>query len=414
MLHTSPLHRLILDNGITLIVNENPTTDLIAGKLFLKNGGSRWESLDKAGLSHLLATLLTKGTTHQTAIEIAEIVESMGASLGADVTNDYFYLSLKSISADFPKLLNLASEIMRSPLFPPKEISLEKELTQRNIRSQLEQPFNVAFSQLRTALYPDHPYGCSVLGTQETVANLTQEDLFNYHGTHFRPDHLVISLSGRITVDIAQEIVSSLFDSWKVPDSPFPTLQLPALSHQPTQQQTTQDTQQSIVMLGYLSASVKDEDYPVLKLLSTYLGNGLSSRLFVELREKKGLAYDVSAFYPTRLDLAPFVMYMGTAPENTQVAIEGLQAEADRLVQEELSSMELKSAKNKLLGQYALGKQTNGEIAQLNGWYETLELGLEFDQIFQDEIAAITPQQVHGKARKYLQYPYLSLVGPTV
>ncbi|MGK7944256.1 MAG: M16 family metallopeptidase [Microcystaceae cyanobacterium] len=412
MLDTSPLHRLILDNGITLIVNENPTTDLIAGRLFFKNAGSCWESLDQAGLSHLLATLLTKGTTHQTAVEIAETVESMGASLGADVTNDYFYLSLKSISADFSKLLALASDIVRSPLLPPHEISLEKELTQRNIRSQLEQPFNVAFSQLRSALYPDHPYGFSVLGTQETVANLSQEDLFNYHRTHFRPDHLIISLSGRITLEKAQEIVSSIFAPWEVPNTSFPTLELSTLSHQPSQQQTTQETQQSIVMLGYLSASVKDEDYPILKLLSTYLGNGLSSRLFVELREKKGLAYDVSAFYPTRLDLAPFIMYMGTAPENTQVAIEGLQAEADRLCQQELSPIELKAAKNKLLGQYALGKQTNGEIAQLNGWYETLELGLDYDQIFQDAIAAITAEQIHAIAQKYLQSPYLSLVGP--
>jgi predicted Zn-dependent peptidase len=217
MLDTSPLHRLVLDNGITLIVNENPTTDLISGKLFFKNAGSRWESLDKAGLSHLLATLLTKGTTHQTAVEIAETVGSMGASLGADVTNDYFYLSLKSISADFPQLLALASDILRSPLFPPHEISLEKELQIRNIRSQLEQPFNVAFSQLRTAIYPDHPYGISVLGTQETVENLSQEDLFNYHATHFRPDHLIISLSGRITVNNAQEIVSSIFGTFQDP-----------------------------------------------------------------------------------------------------------------------------------------------------------------------------------------------------
>jgi predicted Zn-dependent peptidase len=165
-------------------------------------------------------------------------------------------------------------------------------------------------------------------------------------------------------------------------------------------------------MLGYLSPSVKQEDYATLKLLSTYLGNGLSSRLFVELREKRGLAYDVSAFYPTRLDTSQFVIYMGTAPENTKVALEGLRYEAERLCSSELSSEELQAAKNKLLGQYALSKQTNAEIAQLYGWYETLGLGIEYDAQFQEAVAHITPEQAQAAAARYLQDPYTSLVGP--
>jgi predicted Zn-dependent peptidase len=154
------------------------------------------------------------------------------------------------------------------------------------------------------------------------------------------------------------------------------------------------------------------EDYPVLKLISTYLGNGLSSRLFVELREKRGLAYDVSAFFPTRLDTAPFVTYMGTAPSNTEIAIDGLSSEVARLTKETLSESEIQGAKNKLLGQYALGKQTNSEIAQTYGWYESLGLGIEFDRTFQATIAPITAEQVQEVANRYLSQPYLSIVKP--
>jgi predicted Zn-dependent peptidase len=164
-------------------------------------------------------------------------------------------------------------------------------------------------------------------------------------------------------------------------------------------------------MLGYLGCEVKHPDYAGLKLISTYLGNGLSSRLFVELREKMGLAYDVSAFYPTRLDKSPFVVYIGTAPENTAIALEGLNREVERLSQIELSLEELQGAKNKLLGQYALGKQTNGEIAQTYGWYETLELGIEFDEQFPEKITQITPEIVQKLAQKYLTNPYISIVG---
>ena len=111
---------------------------------------------------------------------------------------------------------------------------------------------------------------------------------------------------------------------------------------------TTQDSQQAIVILGYLTGTVEDDDFFALKLLSTYLGNGLSSRLFVELREKQGLAYDVSAFFPTRLNQSQFVTYIGTAPKNTAIALQGLHKETKRLVDAPLSEAELQIAKNKL------------------------------------------------------------------
>ncbi len=165
-------------------------------------------------------------------------------------------------------------------------------------------------------------------------------------------------------------------------------------------------------MLGYLAAAVKSPDYAALKLLNTYLGNGLSSRLFVELREKRGLAYEVSAFYPTRLDASHFVAYMGTAPENTAIAIVSLRAEVDRLCQTILSPEELQAAKNKLLGQYALGKQTNAQIAQVLGWYEIIGLGIEFDDKFTDAVAAVTLEEAQAVACRYFSEPYLSVVGP--
>jgi predicted Zn-dependent peptidase len=261
-------------------------------------------------------------------------------------------------------------------------------------------------------MYPDHPYGLSILGTEESVAQITRSDLENCHQTHFRPDQIIVSLSGRITVAEAVKLVEDAFKDWTPPNHAPIQPNLTDLQVNPSQKITMQDTQQSIVMLGYLGASVKDENYAGLKLLSTYLGNGLSSRLFVELREKRGLAYDVSSFYPTRLAPSQFVIYMGTAPQNTAIAIDGLRTEAERLCDTELTSEELQAAKNKLLGQYALGKQTNAEMAQLFGWYETLDLGIEFDERFQNEISMITPKIVLEVANQYLKQPYLSLVGP--
>jgi predicted Zn-dependent peptidase len=406
------VQRLVLDNGITLILIENQAADLIAGRIFLKNAGSRWESRQKAGLFHLLATVITKGTEKFSAVEIAEQVESIGASLGADAASDYFVLSLKTVSSDFAPMLKLAGEILRSPSFPETEVEREKQITRQNIRSQLEQPFNVAFNQLREAMYCDHPYGLSILGTQESVSQLTRRDLEQYHQTYFRPDNLIISLSGRLTLAEGVKLVEQIFGDWEVPSTSIIAPQIPALKPKPCQRIVPQETQQSIVMLGYLAAAVREWDYPVLKLLSTYLGNGLSSRLFVELREKRGLAYDVSAFYPTRLDCSQFVIYIGTAPNNTAIALEGLRTEAERLRHTELTPEELQAAKNKLLGQYALGKQTNAEMAQLFGWYETLGLGMEFDTQFQEAVAQVTSETAQKVASDRFLQPYVSLVGP--
>lgn len=405
------IHRTVLDNGIVVLVAENPAADIIAARIFVR-AGSSWEPREQAGLAHLLSTVLTKGTQDLSSLEIAERVESVGASLNADAATDYFLLSLKTVSADFAEILALAGQLLRSPTFPEFEVELERRLTLQNIRSQQEQPFTIAFDQLRQIMYANHPYAMSALGTEATVANLNRADLQQYHQTYFRPDNVVISLAGRVTPQDAVAIVEQVFGEWQAPSTPLPTLKLPSLTSAPNQKLTPQQTQQSIVMLGYLAPSVQQADYTALKLLSTYLGNGLSSRLFVELREKRGLAYEVSAFYPTRTEPATFVVYMGTAPENTAIAVEGLRTEVEQLCATPLSEADLQIAKNKLLGQYALGKQTNGQIAQVYGWYETLGLGIEFDTKFQQDVASVTAANAQQAAERYLSSPYVSLVGP--
>lgn len=410
-LQKSFIHRTVLDNGIVVLVTENPAADIVAGRIFLR-AGSCYENQEQAGLAHLLAAVLTKGCDNLSSMAIAEKVESVGASLSADTAADYFLLSLKTVTSDFAEILTLAGQILRLPTFPEAEVELERRIALQDIRSQQEQPFTIAFDKLRHTMYQDHPYARSALGDEVSISRLNRADLVRYHQTHFRPDNMVISIAGRITVEDATTLVKEVFGDWQVfPLQPLPKLNLPELKVEPQMTITPQQTQQSILMLGYLGPSVRSTDYAALKLLSTYLGNGLSSRLFVELREKRGLAYEVSAFYPTRLFPASFVVYMGTAPENTKVALSGLRKEVDLLSCAPLEEDLLQAAKNKILGQYALGKQTNAQIAQVYGWYEILELGIDFDKEFQEAIASVTAQDAIEVAYRYLGEPYVSLVG---
>ncbi|PPJ64459.1 M16 family metallopeptidase [Cuspidothrix issatschenkoi] len=407
----SLIERTVLSNGMVLLVSENQAADIVAARIFIR-AGSCHEQREKAGLAHLLSALLTKGCDGLSSLEIAEKVESVGASLGTDAATDYFLLSLKTVTADFGEILALAGKLLRSPTFAENQIQLEQRLALQDIRSQKEQPYSLAFEQLRQVIYQNHPYSLSVLGDETTMNSITRADLIAYHQTHFRPDNIVISIAGNITAAQAEKLVNNIFGDWQIPTATKPTLNLPSITVSPQSCLKPLNTQQSIIMLGYLGVSVNHPEYAALKLLATYLGNGLSSRLFVELREKQGLAYDVSAIYSTRLFPASFVVYIGTAPENTKIAMNGLRQEVELLSKQPLSAADLQTAKNKIIGQYALGKQTNGHIAQIYGWYEILGLGIEFDQQFPELINNVTATDSMTVACKYLQAPYVSLVGP--
>jgi predicted Zn-dependent peptidase len=401
--------RLVLSNGIVVLVTENPTADIIAARCFFA-GGERVQTLAKSGLTHLAASLMTRGTERYSSLEIAEQVESIGASLGTESSSDYFLLSLKTISSDFHDMLMLGSAILRSPSYPDSELDLERRLTIQSIRAQQERPFTIAYDLLQNLMYGDHPYGFPSLGTEETVSQLTRNVLVDFHQTYLRPDQMVVSIAGKISSEQALSLVGEAFGDWKKPNQPT-IISTPTPNFQPRLVTHEQDTQQAIVMIGYPAPSVSSPDYAALKIISTYLGNGLSSRLFVELREKRGLAYEVSAFYPTRLEASQFVAYIGTASHNTGTALAGLRHECERLATVLLTENELAICKSKLLGQYALGKQTNGQIAQVYGWYEVMGLGLEFDRHFVEAIEAVTISDVQNAAQKYFATPAISVVG---
>jgi zinc protease len=402
---------MVLDNGLVVLVTENPVADIVAARIFI-DAGSRHEPLAQAGLSQLVAEVLTKGTATATAKDIATQIESTGASLGADSAPDYFLLTLKTVSSDFASILKLAAQLIQTPTFPESELELERKLTLQAIRARQEQPMAIALQQLRQAMYLEHPYGQPGLGSLESVGSLTQDELRQFHGRYFRPEQTILSIAGNISVSAALDLATELFLPWQ--PAPLPPISAPtyAVAVQPTRCDTIQDNQQSIVMLGYQAPAVQDADYAALKLLHTYLCGGLSSRLFTELREKRGLAYEVSGYYPTRLDPSYFAVYMGTAAENTAIAQDLLQAEIQRLSSQPLSETELNAAKSKFLGQYALGKQTNHQIAHTFGWYEHLNMSIDYDRHFPKLIQAVTPEHAHQAAHRYFGEPYVSRVGP--
>jgi zinc protease len=400
-----------LPNGITLIVTPSNTTDIVAGRIFIK-AGSYFDPVDRSGTSNLIATLLTKGTTELSAMEIASRIESVGAGVSAEANNDHIEVSFKSVTADFAEILRLVGEIIRNPAFPTEQVTLEKKLVVERIRSQSERPLTLAFQQLRESIYHSHPYARPLLGLSSNVMSINRQELVDFHQTYFRPDLVTISIAGNVDLKVVEQLVDEVFIDWFLPASAAPAI-TPHLIEAPAQRQTlAKDTKQSIVMLGHLSVAATDPDYFALRAIDSYLGSGLSSRLFVELREKRGLAYEVASVFSTKVDRSIFAVYMGTANEKVSMAINGLQGEMARLCVAKLSEEELADTKTKLIGKYALSKQTNGQLAYIYGWYESLGLGWDFDQTLSKSIDALTTDKIEEVAVKYFDRPYhLSVVG---
>jgi zinc protease len=400
-----------LPNGITLIVTPSNTTDIVAGRIFIR-AGSYFDPVDRSGTSNLIATLLTKGTTELSAMEIASRIESVGAGVSAEANNDHIEVSFKSVTADFAEILRLVGEIIRNPAFPAEQVTLEKKLVVERIRSQSERPLTLAFQQLRESIYHSHPYARPLLGITSNVVHITCQELVDFHQTYFRPDLVTISIAGNVDLTVVEQLVDEVFIDWFLPASAAPAI-TPHSIEAPAQRKTlAKDTKQSIVMLGHLSVAATDPDYFALRAIDSYLGSGLSSRLFVELREKRGLAYEVASVFSTKVDRSIFAVYMGTANEKVSMAINGLQGEMARLCVAKLSEEELADTKTKLLGKYALSKQTNGQLAYIYGWYESLGLGWDFDQTLSKSIDALTTDKIEEVAVKYFDRPYhLSVVG---
>ncbi len=406
------MERLTLENGLRLVILPTALSEIVAVRIFWR-GGASLETAQTQGLAHLIGVVLAKGTPDLNSQQIAGQIEQVGASLGIEVQDDYTVLSLSCLRPDFAHLLALVAQVIQHPTFPESEVALERRNTLLGIRSQQERPFTLAYNQLRQDLYgPDHPYGFLDLGTEETVTGLTLKQLENYHQGCCQPDRLVVCVASALDPGLIVDTVDQCFGSWRG-TQPFALPDLVCAARPVTHTHIPQATEQILILLGYPVVGIHHPDYPVLKLITTYLGSGLSSRLFVELREKQGLAYEVSAFYPTLYGDGHFATYIGTAPHNLPVAEAGLRQEVKRLADTLLDPEEFHTAQTKILGQYALSKQSSAQIARTAGLYEIFDLGADYDHSYVKQLKKITRDQLQAVAQRYFGEPTVTLVGPT-
>ncbi len=400
-----------LPNGLKLIFREDHTSETVALQAFVGTG-SRAEPSDLAGIAELTSRLLVRGTTTRSEEEIFTELEDLGAQLSQDTLADMAYVTLVAPKETVERALPIYLDVLLNPAFAPNEVERTKTEFIREIRAQADQNFSVIYENFQKALYGDHPYGR--FPTPESVARITQEDIVQFYKKYYVPNNMTIVAVGAFDRALVEALLRA-----KLQELPKGTAELP-LTPQPislklSENKTVTATKRSTLtwlIVGYPAPSVASPDYPAMKLLNAILGGGMSSRLFSELRDKRGLAYSTGAFYPSRAEESHLVTYIIALPQNAETARQGILDIIREIQESGIPQEELERAKSYVIGNYRIEHETAERRAWYLGWYETLGVGYQMDAKYPELIQAVTSDEIKRVAQRYLQYSVLSVLGP--
>ena len=402
--------RATLPNGLRVLVRENPAAGVVAVSLQVR-AGARFETPENAGITNFLHRVMARGTTRRSTVEIAIAAEEIGGSVDASADIENAEVRGAALSRHWEALLALVAEVALQPSLPPDAIQTERRLILSQIQTRLDTPFPFAMDTLMANLYAGHPYALPSLGLRSSVEKLSRDDLLAYYRTIYHPRRMVLAVSGQVSPQRVVSAAGKLFGGLPSADTPAPG---PAPTFAPPggRKVLERQAQQAQILVGFTGPSVTDADYAAVKVLSAVLGGGMSGRLFVELRDKQGLAYSLGTINPSRAGPSFVVGYMGTAPASAEPAEAGLLTEIERIRRDPPTADELARAKAYLQGQLAMDRRTNARQAWYMAFFELIGAGYDFPDRYGRDLARVTAADVQAAARRYLQQPTIVVLRP--
>jgi len=348
----------------------------------------------------MMQTLMVKGTKTMTEKQLSTEIESMGGSIGASALEDYCEVSLNITKQYFDEAFKLFADVVQNPAFPEDELKKEKVNMIAGIKSRQDQIFSVTYDCLRSAVYHGHPYTYLTTGTEEGVNNITRGDLQSWHGKHYGTQNMIMVVTGNIGLGEIKSAVKNYLGTMP-PVEPL-KYEFPAVEPVAKEIAEKKKFEQAYLMYGYLVPSVSDNDFPKIKVLNAYLGSGMSSLLFQELREKAGLGYEVSSFYPSKKDKSTFIIYIGLDKSTMDTAKTKIEALISDLKTKPLDETRLRDAKKYIKGISVLDHQTGSKQAWYLGWWEIMGKGYRYDKKYLSDIEQVTSADVKAMIDKYL------------
>ncbi len=412
----SDITRHEFPNGIVALIRENHASPavVVSGSLTV---GARDEEAEKAGLAAFTANALARGTVHRTFDQVYEAMESIGATIGFSAGIHYTGFGAKSLAEDLPLVMDVLADVLRNPIFPPTEMEKLRGEILTDLKERRHNTRQMAALAFREAAYPqEHPYSRSQIGYEETISNISQDDLVAFYRGGYAPLGMTIGIVGAVEAERALDLVARAFGDWK--GEPYPRDPLPPVARPPQPRQkrvVIPGKTQADIVLGYPGPARTDPAFLDAALCNTILGVfGMMGRLGDTVRDEQGLAYYCYSRVEGGPGPGPWSVSAGVNPSNVERALASIRAEIRRICREPVEEEELADSQAFLVGSLPLRLETNEGVTRAILDMERYNLGLDYLQRYEGLVRAITPQRIQAAAQKWLDADryVLAVAGP--
>jgi predicted Zn-dependent peptidase len=406
-----------LPSGLRIVTEEVSTSRSAAVGIWA-NVGSRDEVKSVAGASHFLEHLLFKGTKTRTALEISSAIEAVGGEMNAFTGQEYTCFYARVIDTDLPLAVDVVTDLITSSTFTAADVDSERKVVLSEIAVRDDDPSDYIHELYLDTYYGDSPVGRSILGTVDSINKMPRNSIYNYYKKHYQPENLVVSVAGNVkhkkVVKMVEEALSK--DGFlDVPNNKHEVraatpIKTPGLGEVGI---IDRKTEQAHILYGFPGLARSDDRRFALSVLSSAIGGGMASRLFQEIREKRGLAYTTYAYPQQFAGTGTLAFYAGCKTEKAEEVIKLMRDISESVAQHGLTDEEISRAKGAVTGGLILGQEDTGSRMSRIGKSELVygEI-MSFDDIL-SKVRSVTPEQVHQLARDLFSDPAtLALVGP--
>jgi len=396
-----PISTVTLANGLTAILIQDARFPLVTARLNFP-AGSKFDPKDLPGLSEAVATLLIEGTKTRTSRQISEEADAIGGSLDGSSGPDSLTVAGSALSENLAKLMALMADVAINASFPAGEVDLEKRNRVQNLMSERSQPSFLGREKFAEAVYGSSPYA-HIGPTMESIRKLDVTALASFRDTYLIPNNATLIVLGRMPArDDVMKTITDRFGSWqRKPAPPSPKVETPA----PRRQIVLVDRPGSVqadIHVGRLAPTRLTSEFFPLNLGNNILGGGVSSRMFTDIRERDGFAYDAHSEYVTSLDAASFAAVTEVRNEVVEPALKEVLEEMDRMGSQPVSKDELANIKNYMSGLYLLRLETQEGLANQLNFMKTLGLPENYLETYVTRVRSVEPDQIQAAAKKYM------------
>jgi predicted Zn-dependent peptidase len=410
------VRRTVLPGGLRVITEFLPAVRSVALGIWV-GVGSRDEDRTHAGATHYLEHLLFKGTSKRSALEISSEMDAVGGEMNAFTAKEYTCYYARVLDADLPLAVDVLSDMVTSSLITPKDVDAERNVVLEEIAMNEDDPSDTVHEAFTAKLFGDTPLGRPILGTVDSINGITRDQIFEHYQARYTPEHLVVAAAGNLDHDVVVELVRQSFgpalDQAAEPAAPRLTGGHVAGAAGVGTELVSRSIEQANLVLGCEALARTDERRFALGVLNAAFGGGMSSRLFQEVREKRGLAYSVYSFAGQHADTGMWGIYVGCLPSKADDVLAICGEEITRLVEGGLTDAELARGKGQVRGSIVLGLEDPSSRMSRLGKSELVYPRLEpVDEVIA-AIDAVTHDDIRAIAAEILTRPKaLAVVGP--